>query len=65
MPSMSLFINVGSNWQKLEFLATYPDTDDNDWCAEACFVTANALTYLHHYFGEVGLSFSQNILVKW
>jgi hypothetical protein len=24
MPSISLFVNVGSNWQKSEFLATYP-----------------------------------------
>jgi hypothetical protein len=64
MPSMSLFIDVGSNWQKSEFLATYPDTDDNDWRADA-FVAANAPAYLHHNFGEVGLSFSQNILVQW
>ena len=24
MPGISLFVDVGSNWQKSEFLATYP-----------------------------------------
>jgi hypothetical protein len=57
MPGMSLFVDVGSNWQKSEFLATYPDTDDKDWRSEARFVATNAPAYLYHYFGDVGLSF--------
>jgi hypothetical protein len=55
--SMSLFIDVGSNWQKSEFLATYPDTDDKDRRPKAHFVAANAPAYLYHYFGDIGLSF--------
>jgi hypothetical protein len=57
MPGVSLFVDMGSNWQKLEFLATYPDTDDKDWCSEAHFIAANAPAYLYHYFGGFCLSF--------
>ncbi len=56
MPGVSIFVDVGSNWQKLEFLAMYPNTNDKDWCSEACFSTANAPAYLYHYFGDIGLS---------
>jgi hypothetical protein len=53
MPGISLFVDIGSNWQKSEFLAMYPKT----WKDEACFVAANAPAYLYHDFGDVGLSF--------
>jgi hypothetical protein len=53
MPSVSLFVDVGSNWQKSEFLATYPKR----WKDEAHFVTANIPAYLYHHFGNMGLSF--------
>jgi hypothetical protein len=53
MPGISLFVDVGSNWQKSEFLATYPKW----WKDEAHFVTANIPAYLYHHFGDVGLSF--------
>jgi hypothetical protein len=39
MPGVSLFVDVGSNWQKSKFLATYP----KQWKDEARFVTANIL----------------------
>jgi hypothetical protein len=57
VPSVSLFIDMGSNWQKSEFLAMYPDPNDKDWHSEACFIAANAPAYLYHYFGDVSLSF--------
>jgi hypothetical protein len=57
MPGVLLFVDVGSNWQKSEFLATYPNTDDKGWRSEARFIAANAPAYLYHYFGDVGLSF--------
>jgi hypothetical protein len=53
MPGVSRFVDVGSNWQKSEFLATYP----KQWKDEARFVTANIPAYLYHHFGDVGLSF--------
>jgi hypothetical protein len=53
MPGVLLFVDIGSNWQKLEFLATYP----KQWKDEARFVTANIPAYLYHHFGDVGLSF--------
>jgi hypothetical protein len=53
MPGVSLFVDIGSNWQKSEFLATYPKR----WKDEASFVTANIPAYLYHHFGDVGLSF--------
>jgi hypothetical protein len=53
MPGVLLFVDVGSNWQKSEFLATYPKR----WKDEARFVTANIPAYLYHHFGDVGLSF--------
>jgi hypothetical protein len=62
MPGVSPFVDVGSNWQKWEILATYPDTDDEGWRSEARFVAANAPAYLYHYFGDIGLSFFLSIL---
>jgi hypothetical protein len=61
MPGVTLFIDVGSNCQKLGFLATYPDTNDFGWKDEAHFIAANAPAYLYHYIGEVGLSVSEVI----
>jgi hypothetical protein len=53
MPDILLFVDVGLNWQKLEFLATYLKR----WKHEACFVAANVPAYLYHHFGNVGLCF--------
>jgi hypothetical protein len=64
MPGVSLFIDVGSNWQKSEFLVTYPNTDDFGWKDKARFIAANAPAYLYHYFGEVRLSFFPKVIGK-
>jgi hypothetical protein len=53
MPGVSLFVDVGSNWQKSKFLATYPKR----WKDEARFVTANIPAYFYHHFGDVVYSF--------
>jgi hypothetical protein len=53
MPGILHFVDVGSNWQKLEFLATYLKW----WKDETHFVAANIPAYLYHNFGDVGLSF--------
>jgi hypothetical protein len=53
MPGVLLFVDVVSNWQKLEFLATI----QSDGKMRPSFVTANIPAYLYHHFGDVGLSF--------
>jgi hypothetical protein len=53
MPKVKLFMDVGSNWNNTEYIASFPAA----WNDEACFVATNVVAILFHKHGDVGLSF--------
>jgi hypothetical protein len=61
MPKVKLFMDVGSNWNNTEYIASFPAA----WNDEACFVATNVVAILFHKHGDVGLSFSQSRFGVW
>jgi hypothetical protein len=44
MPKVKLFMDVGSNWNNTEYIASFPAA----WNDEACFVATNVVAILFH-----------------
>jgi hypothetical protein len=53
MPKVNLFMDVGSNWNNTEYIASFLLA----WKDEVHFVATNAAAILFHKHGDIGLSF--------
>jgi hypothetical protein len=56
MPKVKLLMDVGSNWNNTEYIASFLVA----WKDESHFVATNAAAILFHKHVDVGLSFSQS-----